>query len=104
MARFQEMLARPLQDAVDRPPADGTRARLKMPTGRPTESILKPAEREEADLIVMSAHGYGAVSRRLLGSVTAKMVRRTPIPMLAGKQRVLQRKFPERAVLFWSHT
>jgi universal stress protein A len=41
------------------------------------------AEREGADLIVMSTHGRTGLSHMLLGSVTEKVVARAPCPVLA---------------------
>ncbi len=48
----------------------------------PAAGILHFAEQMEADLIAMSTHGRGGVSRILLGSVTDKVVRGAEIPML----------------------
>ncbi len=48
----------------------------------PAAGILHFAERTEADLIAMSTHGRGGVSRMLLGSVTDKVLRGAQIPML----------------------
>ena len=48
----------------------------------PAAGILHFAERTGADLIAMSTHGRGGVSRMLLGSVTDKVVRGAQIPML----------------------
>jgi nucleotide-binding universal stress UspA family protein len=48
----------------------------------PAAGILRFAERNETDLIAMSTHGRGGVSRMLLGSVTDKVLRGAQIPML----------------------
>jgi nucleotide-binding universal stress UspA family protein len=48
----------------------------------PAEGILHFAEQSGADLIAMSTHGRGGVSRLVLGSVSDKVIRSTQIPTL----------------------
>jgi nucleotide-binding universal stress UspA family protein len=48
--------------------ADGARATLKLPTGRPTADRL-PRRHEVIDLIVMGHHGRTGVTHMLMGSV-----------------------------------
>lgn len=51
--------------------------------GPATEDILKTAEHRSADLIVMATHGRSGVRRLLLGSITEKVIRVSPCPVLA---------------------
>lgn len=51
--------------------------------GQPDEAIIEIAESEDVDLIVMVTHGYDALERLLLGSVTEKVIREAPCPVLA---------------------
>ena len=51
-------------------------------TGEPSAAIADRAESEQVDLIVISTHGRGGISRFLIGSVTDKLVRRSPSPVL----------------------
>ena len=48
----------------------------------PATAILHFAEQSGADLIAMSTHGRGGVSRLVLGSVTDKVIRGSQIPTL----------------------
>lgn len=48
----------------------------------PAEAIVRLAERETCDLIVMSSHGRRGVRRFILGSQTAEVVTHTTIPVL----------------------
>jgi nucleotide-binding universal stress UspA family protein len=48
----------------------------------PVEAILDVAMRDQADLIVMSTHGRGGLSRMLYGSVADQILRRTTVPVL----------------------
>lgn len=44
--------------------------------------VLATVEREDCDLICMSSHGRGALADMLVGSVTERVMRRTPVPIL----------------------
>jgi nucleotide-binding universal stress UspA family protein len=51
-------------------------------SGTPHETILDVAEEGRFQLIVMGTEGRGALSRFLMGSVAARVVRRAPCPVL----------------------
>lgn len=50
--------------------------------GNPAACILKHAASLPANLIVMGTHGRGGVERFLLGSVTEKVLRKAPCPVM----------------------
>ena len=50
--------------------------------GKPAEEIIRLAEREKTDLVVVGAQGHGAVARLLLGSVSARTVEHSPSSVL----------------------
>ena len=50
--------------------------------GPPVRTLLDEAARLEVDLIVVGSHGYGAVARALLGSVSGGIVRHATCPVL----------------------
>ena len=50
--------------------------------GQPFGAIVDCAENEHIDLIVMSSHGRSGLSRMLIGSVTDKILRGAPCPVL----------------------
>lgn len=50
--------------------------------GIPFEEILKAARDLEADLIVMGTHGRTGISHMVIGSVTEKVIRNAPCPVL----------------------
>jgi nucleotide-binding universal stress UspA family protein/YHS domain-containing protein len=50
--------------------------------GRPAEEIVRCAEQRGVDLIAMSTHGRPDLVRMLLGSVTDRVVRTSPVPVL----------------------
>ncbi len=48
----------------------------------PTEEILRVAQQEQVDLLVMGTHGYGALGRALIGSVASGVARGASCPLL----------------------
>ncbi|WP_053947736.1 universal stress protein [Halolamina sediminis] len=52
--------------------------------GTPAKTIVDYAEHEAHDLIAMPTHGREGLSRYLLGSVTGKVVRLAPMPVLTA--------------------
>lgn len=55
-------------------------------TGDPATEIVRLAEEEHADLIVMSTHGRSGLLRLLMGSVAEAVVRRASCPVFTLKQ------------------
>jgi len=52
--------------------------------GEPSAEIIRAATDENADLIMIATHGYGAFRRFLLGSVAAKVLNDAHIPVLTA--------------------
>lgn len=50
--------------------------------GSAAEAIMAYAEEHGIDLVVLTTHGRGALSRAWLGSVADRLIRRLPMPML----------------------
>ena len=50
--------------------------------GTPYGKIIEIAEEEEIDLIVMGTHGRSGIAHFLIGSVTEKVIRTSPCPVL----------------------
>jgi len=50
--------------------------------GRPFAEIIRYARQQGIDLIVIATHGRGGLTHMLLGSVTEKVVRKSPCPVL----------------------
>lgn len=57
--------------------------------GPAAEDILRVTEKKTPDLIVMATHGRTGVRRLLLGSVTEKIIRAAPCPVLAVPSKEL---------------
>jgi len=49
--------------------------------GQPARTIVRFAEENDVDHVVMGSHGRSGVARVLLGSVAESVVRRSPVPV-----------------------
>jgi nucleotide-binding universal stress UspA family protein len=75
--RLDEFVAKNVADV-----GANLRIRKVVDAGQPYGAIVDCAEKERIDLIVMSSHGRSGLSRMLIGSVTDKVLRGTPCPIL----------------------
>jgi nucleotide-binding universal stress UspA family protein len=57
-------------------------SKSKVLIGHVVEEIIRFAEAEGIDLIIMGTHGYKGLERMLLGSVVEKVLRMAPCPVL----------------------
>lgn len=55
----------------------------KMRVGIPADEILREAKEIGADLLVMATHGRSGLARVVIGSVVERVLRHSPIPVLA---------------------
>ena len=62
--------------------ADGLEVTTAVETGTPHSVILRYADENDVDLVVMGTHGRTGVERYLLGSVTEKVVRLADRPVV----------------------
>ena len=58
----------------------------KVELGSPASVILEVAQKEAADLIVMSTHGRTGLAHMLMGSVTEKVIRLAHCPVFSIHQ------------------
>lgn len=74
------------EDIVRRAAARATERRVDVITevlqGAPDETIVDYADSRGVDLIVLPTHGRRGLPRLLLGSVTERVIRRSPVPVL----------------------
>lgn len=60
----------------------GTKVSGEVAVGSPAEEILRFADRNEIDLILMATHGRSGISRWVMGSVADRVLRSSRIPVL----------------------
>ena len=78
------------RDAVDelhdRGEAAGAAVESAVLDGHPQGAILQYVEDHDVDLVVMGTHGRTGLGRWLLGSVTERVVRTCPVPVLTVRR------------------
>lgn len=68
---------------ADSATAEGVETVTSVEHGLADEAIVDYAAANDIDLIVMGTHGRRGVDRQLLGSVTERIIRTSPVPVLA---------------------
>jgi nucleotide-binding universal stress UspA family protein len=66
-------------------------AKVHIVRGKLPGALLDAIENEKADVVVMSAHGHGAMKRMLVGSDTSALIRETPVPVLVARYDALKK-------------
>jgi universal stress protein A len=70
-------------------PADPNVAvEYRLVMGVPEDTIVRLAEEEDVDMIVLGSHGRTGITRLLMGSVAEAIVRKAHCPVLVYKQPV----------------
>jgi nucleotide-binding universal stress UspA family protein len=63
----------------------GVNGRDVTKAGRPADVIIESAKKENAEMIVVASHGKHGIKKVALGSVTARVVEYSPIPVFVMK-------------------
>ena len=100
---FKELL-RTAQKRLDDflgPELAGLKVKRVLIEGDPAATIVRTARDEKTSLIVMPTHGYGTFRRFLLGSVAAKVLHDSEIPVWTGAhlEEEPKREFALRNIL-----
>ncbi len=86
VAAYQKELTdsaeRSLQERLEEHVPEGVNARALVVHGEAAHEIIRVANEENADLIVLSTHGESGWRRRIFGSVTEKVIRHAECPVL----------------------
>ena len=81
-----EQLTAAVREALERTSRENQLERFKIHRevreGTPFYEIIQYAKEKSVDLIVMGTHGHSGLVHVLLGSVTEKVVRKSPCPVL----------------------
>jgi universal stress protein A len=86
-----------LDERVAAAKTGGVPARARVSPGVPFDEILKAAADEKADMIVMGTHGRSGLDHFLLGSVTERIVRLAPCPVLTVREPAPARRPPRQS-------
>lgn len=90
-----------LDNAAARVREQGVAVKTRLATGGAAEEILKSAEEEKTDWIVLGTRGLSGVSRLLMGSVAEKVVRLAACPVLTVRDLPRVRDKKERPVTIY---
>lgn len=77
--QMDKLLAKEIPDTV---PSDST-----ICFGTPYREIVRTADAQDVDLIIMGTHGHTGLSRVFLGSTTERVVRHAHCPVLVVRER-----------------
>lgn len=88
-AAFHDALAERARAHLLRLGADGrglSGVTRRVATGRAWEEVVRVAEEEDADLVVIGAHAGGALGRLFLGSTASRVLRHAPCAVLVAHE------------------
>ena len=78
----EEKVSKKLPDEIDKLVSDpDIEFRTETTVGKPAREVVRFAEDNDIDHIIIGSHGRSGLSRVLLGSVAEKIVRRAPVPV-----------------------
>ncbi|XP_045164846.1 universal stress protein Sll1388-like isoform X1 [Mercenaria mercenaria] len=78
--RYLEQLTQRMKDA-------GLHGKVKQTTGAPRAEIVRVAEEENANMIIMGTRGMGKVKRTLLGSVSDHVLHHSHVPVIICRHK-----------------
>lgn len=74
-----------MSSAVEKFQTEGIKVTEIIEKGNPAEMIIDVAKREGADLIIAASHGKHGVKKFAFGSVTARLIEHSTVPVLVIK-------------------
>lgn len=75
-----------LEAWADKARAAGCKVRTVLRVGVPYQEVVAQVKESQVDLVLMATHGWGEIHRLLVGSVTDKVIRMAPCPVLTFKE------------------
>jgi nucleotide-binding universal stress UspA family protein len=98
--RVNRLLEEYLNEVVRDLHADNIKADIVMLYGRPAEEILAYNESNKYDLILMTTHGRGGITRWWIGSVAEQVVSESPTPILLIRSKAADQSLSVNKVSF----
>jgi nucleotide-binding universal stress UspA family protein len=83
-----EEIALTAKNALEKLAAEHGVARFVLRAGEPAAEILRAIDELKPALVAMGTHGRRGLAHLLLGSVTEKIVRSSPVPVITVHARV----------------
>jgi nucleotide-binding universal stress UspA family protein len=69
----------------------GLKADHAVLRGRPADALLSWIDRHRPDLVIVGTRGDSELTQALVGSVSAELVDRSPVPVLVARRPILER-------------
>lgn len=66
-------------------PTEGIPVRTVLEIGHPVIKITDQIKKDGIDLVVIGSHGYGPLTGSVLGSVSQRVLQKSPVPVLLVK-------------------
>jgi nucleotide-binding universal stress UspA family protein len=85
VAELEAAITSDMEGYLARVTAAGLAGEIAVVHGAPSQEILDTARKHQVDLIVMGTHGRTGLPHVLLGSVTERVVRSAPCPVLVAR-------------------
>ena len=82
MAKFEEEMMQGAEKKMETFLEEQKDVEAKVLIGDVAEEIIRHAEDNKMDLIIMGTHGYKGLEKVMFGSVAEKVVRSSPCPVL----------------------
>ncbi|HEX79268.1 MAG TPA: universal stress protein [Dehalococcoidia bacterium] len=77
--------------------------KCELASGKPADEILRYADNNGIDLILMATHGRSGINRWAMGSVAYKVLRSANVPVWLARdgvaEEILEDRLPERKIL-----
>jgi nucleotide-binding universal stress UspA family protein len=84
---LEALAQKDLEKALPESERASYKATLITQVGTPFSTIVDYAKAHDIDLVVMGTHGRGALAHAILGSVTERVVRFAPCPVLSVRAK-----------------
>ncbi len=71
-----------LDEAAEKIKSKGISTETALVEGNPSEKILSYCEANNCDILIIGSHGHGTLSHLILGSVSEKVLHKSPCPVM----------------------
>jgi len=88
-----------LEETAQRVRASGLEVEMEVPIGVPSQVIVRAADEQGADLVVIGTRGLTGISHLLLGSTAERVVQRASCPVLTIHPEDAEKHRPIRTIL-----
>jgi len=84
--KMEEESRKKMQEIIPAEAEEGVSVERMITRGTPFLEIIRVAKEHDADMIVLATHGRTGLAHVLMGSVTEKVVRKAPCPVLVVRK------------------